>query len=415
MTFADVATRLAGGAERVVPEDGLEEKLALGRPLRVKLGIDPTRPDLHIGFAVPLRKLRQFQDAGHVAVLIIGDFTARVGDPSGRSEIRPSLAVDEIEANARTYLEQAGKVIDTGSAEIRRNSEWLEGLGMEDILRLTASTTVAHMLERDDFRERYQSGKPISVVEFVYPLLQAQDSVATGADVELGGTDQTFNLLMGRELQRDRGQDPQVVMTLPLLEGIDGVRKMSKSYDNYIGLTDPPEEMFGRVMRIPDSLIVKYFRLATELPPEVVDEIESGLADGILHPGEQKRRLAREIVDTYHGRGAGREAEAGFDRVFKEHELPDEVDARPVSADVFGTGGLYVPALLVELGLVSSRSEGRRAIEQGSVRRDNQRVSDQELPIGPEELEGTVWSVGRRRHARVAGRAEAGSNAGSGG
>jgi len=412
---ADVASRLAHGAERVVPEEGLEEKLALGRSLRVKLGIDPTRPDLHLGHAVPLRKLRQFQDAGHVAVLIIGDFTARVGDPSNRSEARPFLSEEEIEENARTYLDQAGSVVDVETAEIRRNSEWLAGLGMEDVLRLTASTTVARMLERDDFHERYRANKPISVVEFLYPLLQAQDSVAIEADVELGGTDQTFNLLMGRELQRGRGQSPQLVMTMPLLEGTDGVRKMSKSYDNYVGLTDAPEEKFGRLMSVPDGLIVKYLRLCTELGPDVVEGIEGGLADGSLHPGEQKRRMAREVIDLYHGLGAGAEAEAAFDRVFRQRQLPEEIESRTVSAEVFGEGGLYVPALLEQLGLVSSRSDGRRAVEQGSVRRDNDRVEGQELGVAADELVGSVWSVGKRRHARVGGIAEATSNAGSSG
>lgn len=402
-------TRLESGAAEVIPSDGLRARLALDRPLRVKLGIDPSRPDLHLGHAVVLRKLRQFQDLRHTAVLIIGDFTGRVGDPSGMSETRPMLSVDEIEANARTYLEQAGLVLDLDRAEVRHNSEWLASMGMDDVLRLTAATTVARMLEREDFRARYQEGRPISLVEFLYPLLQAMDSVAIEADVELGGTDQTFNLLVGRSIQEAYGQDPQVVLTMPLLEGTDGKRKMSKSFDNFVGLTDPPEEMFGRLMRVPDGLIPKYLRLCTDLDPAEVDSIEAGLADGALHAGEQKRRLARAVVDLYHGTGAGPEAERRFDLVHREHEIPDDVPERPVSrAEIFverelGVRELLIGSLLVELGLAGSRSEGRRLVAQGGVRVDGAVVEQDERrwTAPDDELVGTVWQVGRRRFARV--------------
>src|SRR5439155_11617594 len=275
----DPLALLSSGAAEIRPEGGLEEKLATGRTLRVKLGVDPSRPDLTLGHAVVLRKLRQFQDAGHGAVLIVGDFTGRIGDPSGGSESRPMLTAADIEANAATYLEQAGTVIDIAKTEIRRNSEWLAAMDMEALIRLAASSTVAQILEREDFRARYQGGRPIGVVEILYPLFQGYDSVAVEADVELGGTDQTFNLLMGREVQRAHGMAPQVVLTVPLLEGTDGVRKMSKSFDNYVGITEPAGEQFGKLMSVPDGLIVKYLRLCTPLDPAEVDAIEAGLAD----------------------------------------------------------------------------------------------------------------------------------------
>ena len=407
---ADALSTLESGAVDLIPREGLEEKLSEGRPLRIKLGIDPSRPDLTLGHAVVLRTMRRFQDAGHVAVLIVGDFTARIGDPSGRSETRPMLSEEEIEHNARTYLDQAGKVIDVGAAELRRNSEWLEGLDMAEVIRLTSTATVAQMLERDDFRDRYRDGRPISVVELLYPLLQGYDSVAVRADVELGGTDQTFNLLMGREVQDAYGQPRQVVFTLPLLEGTDGVRKMSKSLDNYVGLTEPPDDMFGKLMRIPDHLIPKFLRLATEVDPGEIDGVERGLEEGSVRAVDAKRRLARTVVDLYHGPGAGEEAEARFDQVHKERRLPDEVPDVVVPTAVFGpedgAWSVSVPALLEALGLASSRSEARRLLAQGGVRRDGEPVGEETIRVErtpPGELGGTVWQVGRRRFARVAG------------
>ena len=404
---ADALTKLASGSVDLIPEGELERKLAEGRPLRVKLGVDPSRPDLTLGHAVVLRKLRTFQDAGHVAVLIVGDFTARIGDPSGRSETRPMLGEEEIRANAETYLAQAGKVIDVGAAELHGNAEWLAGIDMAELLRLTASATVAQMLERDDFRDRYESGRPISVVELLYPLLQGYDSVAVRADVELGGTDQKFNLLMGREVQRAYGQEPQVVLTMPLLEGTDGVRKMSKSLDNYIGLTEPPDDMFGKLMRIPDGSIAKYVRLAGPVEGEDPEEVERGLAAGSLHPNDAKRRLAREIVDLYHGAGEGQAAEERFNLVFRERALPQDVQEVSVPADLVkggsGAAVVYVPALLKALGLVTSTSEARRLQAQGGVRKDGEPIAEEELRIDGDgsELVGTVWQVGRRRFARV--------------
>jgi tyrosyl-tRNA synthetase len=395
--------RLLAGAADVIPRDGLQEKLSLDRPLRVKLGIDPSRPDLHLGHAVVLRKLRHFQDAGHVAVLIVGDFTGRVGDPSGQSETRSFLTEEEIEAYATTYLEQAGTVLDMSSAEVRRNSEWLAGMGMADVLQLTSAYTVARMLERDDFRKRYEEGKPISVVEFLYPLMQAMDSVAVRADVELGGTDQTFNLLVGRDIQRAYGQDPQVVLTMPLLEGIDGERKMSKSFDNWVALTDPPEEMFGKLMRIPDHLITKYLLLAADLDPSEVARIEAGMVDGSLKPLDEKRRLARAVVDLYHGPGAGAEAEKRFDRVHRERQAPERIEEAeiPVGADKGKDGLIWLPQLMATLGLAASNSAARRLIEQGGVRLDGEPVTDPkaEYPLG--ELKGKVLQVSRRRFLRL--------------
>ena len=408
---ADVLTTLASGSVDLVPRGGLEERLALGRPLRVKLGVDPSRPDLTLGHAVVLRKLRQFQDAGHVAVLIIGDFTARIGDPSGQSETRQMLTEDEIRANAETYLAQAGKVVDVDAAEIHGNAEWLSAMDMGELIKLASTATVAQMLEREDFRDRHQHERPISVVEFLYPLLQGYDSVAVRADVEIGGTDQKFNLLMGREVQRANQQEPQVVLTVPLLEGTDGVRKMSKSLDNFIGLTEPPEEMFGKLMRIPDQLIAKYLRLSTHVEPDEVDAIERGMSDGTVHPNEAKRRLAREVVDLYHGAGAGTAAEDRFNVVHREHEIPDEIADVRVPASVFGEKEdgiwvVYVPALLEAMGLVRSRSEARRLQTQGGVRVNGEQETHEDVRVmgePPGQLMGSVWQVGRRKFARLAG------------
>jgi tyrosyl-tRNA synthetase len=408
---ADVPTTLASGSVDLVPTGGLTQRLEQGRPLRVKLGVDPSRPDLTLGHAVVLRKLRQFQDAGHVAVLIIGDFTARIGDPSGQSETRPMLTEQEIRANADTYLAQAAKVVDVEAAEIHGNAEWTAGMDMAELIRLASSATIAQMLEREDFRDRYRRERPISVVEFLYPLFQGYDSVAVRADVELGGTDQTFNLLMGREVQRAYGQEPQVVLTLPLLEGTDGVRKMSKSLDNYIGLTEPPDDMFGKLMRIPDDLITKYLRLATPVEGWEVDGIERGLREGTVHPNEAKRRLAREVVDLYHGPEAGSAAEERFNAVHREREMPEEVPEVRVPVSVFGEEKdgvrvVYVPALLEAMGLVTSRSEARRLQAQGGVRRDGAPVPDEDIAIEgdpPGQLAGSVWQVGRRKFARLAG------------
>jgi tyrosyl-tRNA synthetase len=400
--MADPLAILTSDTAEVVPRDGLEAKLALGRPLRVKLGIDPNRPDLHLGHTVVLRKLRQFQDLGHTAVLIIGDFTGRVGDPSGRSDTRTLLSAEEMEHNARSYFEQAGHVVDLPTAEVRHNSEWLGSMDMDELIRLTSSATVAQMLDRDDFRARYRGGQPISIVEFLYPLFQAMDSVQVRADVELGGTDQTFNLLMGREIQRAYGQEPQVVLTTPLLEGTDGVRKMSKSFDNYVGLTEPADEMFGKLMRVPDELIGRYLRLTSDLLAAEVDGVEAGLADGSVVAVEAKRRLASEIVDLYHGAGEGEAAQERFDRVHRDRELPRDVPEAAIPPEALEGGTVWLPRLLVALGRAASNGEARRLVEQGGVRLDGEVVDDASRELAPEELRGRVLQVGRRWFARLA-------------
>jgi tyrosyl-tRNA synthetase len=400
---ADALTLLKSGTAEIHPQDGLEHKLALGRPLRVKLGIDPSRPDLTLGHTVVFRKLRQFQDAGHVAVLIIGDFTARIGDPSGQSETRPMLTEEEVVANARTYLEQAAAVIDVGRAEVHGNAEWGAAMDMTQLLRLASTATVAQMLEREDFKARYQDGKPISVVEFLYPLFQGYDSVAVRSDIELGGTDQTFNLLMAREVQRAYGLDPQVVVTTPLIEGLDGVRKMSKSFGNYVALTDPPEEMFGKLMSLPDTLIAKYELLCSDLGPEENERVVRGLADGSVHPNQEKRRMARAIVDLYHGAGAGAAAETRFDQVHRAHELPDDVAEVALPADVLHDGKAWLPRVLVAAGLAASNGEARRKVTEGGVRLDGEPLADPDAEFDPRDLAGRVLQVGRRKFIRIAG------------
>jgi tyrosyl-tRNA synthetase len=397
---------LAANAADVIPREELLVKLerseSSGTPLRVKLGIDPSRPDLTLGHTVVLRKLRQFQDFGHTAVLIVGDFTGLVGDPSGQSETRPMLTPEQMADNARTYFEQAGMVIDMAKAEVHGNSEWLGKLSMLEVLRLSSTTTVAQMLERDDFQIRYREGKPISIVEFLYPLMQAMDSVKIEADVELGGTDQTFNLLMGREIQRAYGQEPQVVLTTPLLIGTDGDRKMSKSLDNYVALTESPDEMFGKVMSIPDSLVVSYFELLTDHAGEQLDGIRKRVEAGGSAAAEAKRRLGRELVTMYHGAGAGQSAEQRFDAVFKKHELPDEVPEVGLPPSVRNSRTVWLPRLMVELGLAASNGEAVRLIRQGGVRLDGNQVGDADIEVEVADLAGTVLQVGRRRFLRIA-------------
>lgn len=410
---------IGSGIAALVPEEDLLSKLRTGRPLRAKLGVDPTAPDLHLGHAVPLRKLRQFQDLGHTVVLIIGDFTALIGDPSGRNATRPALTAEEIDANARTYVEQAFRILDEGRTELRHNSEWLAPLGFAELLRLTSQFTVARILERDDFQQRYRKQQAISLHEFLYPVAQAYDSVAISADVELGGTDQLFNLLAGRELMEKCGMEAQVCLTLPLLEGTDGVQKMSKSYGNYVGLTDAPADMFGKVMSVPDALMVKYYRLATPLPVAEVDDLEAGLADGALDLAVTKRRLAREIVALYHTTAAAEDAEAAFDRVFKRHEAPDDIprrDRMQVHAEYLAEDGrtaeaiawdpkapCYLPRLLKVLGLVASASEGRRKIDEGGVRLDGVQLEKGAYELTWAEVVGRTWQVGRLKWVAIAG------------
>ncbi len=377
------AARLGANAVDVLPQGGLAKQLQSGRPLRVKLGIDPTTPDIHLGHTVVLSKLREFQDAGHVVVLIVGDFTARVGDPSGRSSERPVLSEEQIAANAETYQEQAFKVLDPERTEVRHNSEWLQ-MEAGELLGLLSRSTVARLLERDIFQRRIKADEPISTLELIYPLLQGYDSVAVDADVELGGTDQKFNLLYGRDIQAAYGKQPQSILTMPLLIGTDGTQKMSKSLGNYVGVTDPPQEMFGRLMSIPDELMPDYFRLllASESPS--------------LPPNEAKRELARRIVERYHDPAAAQSAEQHFDRLHVHHEPPEQIEEATVAAN----GPLHLPALLAqEFGL--SRSEARRLIEQGGVRIGGEVVGADQLDLPPDDLDGAVVQVGKRRYKRL--------------
>jgi tyrosyl-tRNA synthetase len=383
------AERLAARAVDVVPPGGLEEKLRLDRPLRVKLGVDPTSPDIHLGHSVVLGKLREFQDAGHLAVLVIGDWTARVGDPSGRTSTRPMLGAEEIERNAATYRDQAFRILDPERTEIRANGEWFSGLGLEQVFRLAGSATVNQLLRRNDFAERMADDRPVSVLELLYPLMQAYDSVELRADVELGGTDQLFNLMLAREIQAAYGQPPQVAMTMPLLAGVDGERKMSKSLANHVGVADAPEEQFGRTMRIPDAALAEWYRLLAPGEPQPTGP-----------PADDKRRLARLIADRFHGPGAGERAEEHFNRVVRDRRAPDEMPTVAIPPGV-----VHLPALLADRLGVASRSEARRLISGGAVSLDGEPVSALDLPA--EALNGSVIRVGKRRFARLRAEGEA--------
>ena len=391
--------------DKLVSEAELERKLSSGRPLRVKLGIDPTASDIHLGFAVVLRKLRQFQEHGHIAVLILGDYTAQIGDPSGRSVTRPRLSKEQVDSYAATYVEQLHQILLSEPLEIRRNSEWLAELNIEDVLKLTARTTVARMLERDDFAKRYSGGAPISVTEFLYPLLQGWDSVQVRADVELGGSDQIWNFLLARQLQEQEGQDPQVVLTMPLLVGLDGKQKMSKSLGNYVGIAEPPTEQFGKLMSLPDALMPQYFELATAWDLARADEVQGSLERGELAPVDAKRLLARTVVDLYHGEGAGDAAQAEFDWVFRAHEVPVEMQEvfLPVDAAELRDGQIRLSALLALAfpGAIPSNKEGRRKIEQRAVRLDGEVVTDPDLHVTPTEVDGVILQMGKRNWARL--------------
>ena len=386
-------------AEHVVRIEELEERLGLGRPLRVKLGVDPTTRDVTLGWAVPLRKLREFQEAGHTAVLILGDFTARIGDPSGKSQTRPQLSVEAVKEHARACLDSLKTILSEDNLEVRYNSEWLEPLDFGDILRLTSHLTVAQMLERDDFSKRYKANRPISLVEFMYPVMQGYDSVAVRADVELGGTDQLFNLLVGRDLQRAFDQPAQICLTLPLLEGLDGVQKMSQSLDNYISVSEKPDVMFGQLMSIPDSLITRYGLLAADFDDATLGELGAAAAEGGPAAGAAKRRMAHRVVEMYHGTEAAETAERAFDRQFKQHEPPEDVPEMSLPPDAVKDGVVNLPRLLADSGLASSRGEARRLIAQGGVRIAGERVVAED--VATETLVGAVLQVGKRRFARI--------------
>ena len=392
---------IKSGAAGIVPEDGLRKKLERGVPLNIKLGVDPTSPDLHLGHAVPLRKMRQFQDLGHKVTLIIGNGTALIGDPSGKNATRPQLTQEQVEANAQTYVSQAMKILDPEKTTIVHNGDWILSLDLKGLLELCSKFTVARILERDDFTKRYQSQTPIALHEFLYPVMQAFDSVQIKADVEMGGTDQLFNLLAGRELMEKMGMEPQVALTMPLLEGTDGVRKMSKSYGNYVGLTDEPADAFGKVMSIPDEMIAKYYRLASTLTVDEVDAIEASLADGTADPYKLKRELAVNIVDAYHGEGAGVEAMAAFDRVFKEDKLPDDIEEKHVDLTPNEEGLVYLAGVLKEAGLAPSTGEARRLIDGGGVKVNGEAIAPKAYNVDPAKLAGAVIQVGKRRFAKL--------------
>lgn len=383
---------LRRGCVEIMDEAELRERLRAGKPLRVKAGFDPTAADLHLGHTVLLQKLRQFQQLGHHVIFLIGDFTARIGDPTGRSETRPVLSREAIDANAQTYVQQVAKILDMSNVEVRRNSEWLDALGSDGMIRLAAQYTVARMLERDDFEKRYRDHKPIGVHEFLYPLIQGHDSVALDADVEIGGTDQKFNLLVGRDLQRANGRVPQIVMTLPLLEGRDGQQKMSKSLGNAIGVNDDPQEMFGALMSISDELMHRYYELLSDRSLSEVTDIR----EGRVHPMEAKKQLAAEMVARFHGEAPALAAREAFELRFQKRELPKDVPTLDLPV---GSGITAVSRLLHESGLASSKGEARRLMEQGAVRIDGQKVVDpaSEIP----ETGSLLVEVGKRRIMRI--------------
>jgi tyrosyl-tRNA synthetase len=400
MTFLSVDKQMElirRGVVEIIPEDTLIKKLENSKkhntPLIIKLGCDPSRPDLHIGHGVVLRKLRHFQDLGHQVVLLIGDFTAMIGDPSGQNKTRPSLSLEEAKANAESYVNQSKVILDIDSLKILYNYEWLNKMNFSDVIKLASKYTVARMLERDDFTKRYQSKTPISLHEFLYPLAQGMDSVELKADVELGGTDQKFNLLVGRDLQREYGQEPQCIITLPLLEGTDGVEKMSKTYKNEIGLLDSPEDKYGKIMSISDDMIVKYFRLAADADDQKVEAIKSLLSDSKTNPRDVKRELGRAIVKLYHGADEAQAAEQHFDKVIVQKGIPDEIDEVELKSDQL------LVDIITNAGLTKSKGEARRLIKQNAVKLDSAvcKDIDQKLHAGKE----SVIKVGKRRFLKV--------------
>ena len=390
---------LRRGTVEIISEEDLLGKLRRDRPLRVKLGVDPSAPDIHLGIAIVLRKLRQFQDLGHQAILVVGDFTGMIGDPSEKKKTRPMLTREEIQRNIATYRDQYSKILDPQKTQVVSNSEWLGRMMFEDVIRLGAKTTVARVLERDDFANRLRAGIPVFMHELLYPLCQAMDSVQLRADVELGGTDQKFNNLMGRDLQREFGQEPQVVLLTPLLVGLDGVEKMSKSLGNAIGITDPPEEMYGKVMSLPDGLIAHYFEFCTDAPMDEVQTIAAGLADGSLHPREAKATLATAIVTLWHGKARATEARRAFERLFVDKDLPAEIPEAAVSRDELKQGRIRLVKLLVLTGLAESNSEAKRLISQGGVTVDGERVHKVDADVALKN--GAVLRVGKRHFVRV--------------
>jgi len=402
MVKKEMKTLLRGTAEIIAQKD-LEEKLVkskkTGNPLKIKLGIDPTAPHVHLGFAVVLRKMRQFQEMGHRIQLIIGDFTARVGDPTGKSETRKVLTPEEISENARTYKEQLSLILDPQKTDVYFNSQWLGPLDFADIISLTSKYTVARILERDDFSNRLKEGRPLGMHEILYPLMQGYDSVALESDVEMGGTDQKFNILVGRSLQKEYGQEPQVVFLMPILEGLDGVLKMSKSYNNYVGITEHPNEMFGKLMSIPDELISRYFELCTDVPMYEVKRMESDCDSGKMNPRDAKMRLAREIITIYHDSNKAKEAQDEFLKVFSRHELPSDIPEYKVPENEKKDGKVWIVKLLELVGFAKSKREARRLVQRGSVKMNGEKVESPNTDI---EIKGEmILQVGSRKFVEI--------------
>lgn len=388
------------GAVDLVSEDELREKLKKShsekRPLRVKLGLDPTAPDLHLGHTVVLQKLKQFQDLGHTAIFLIGDFTGMIGDPTGRIETRPAMSKEELLENAETYKKQVFKILDPEKTEIRYNSEWFEAMNAADMIRLCAQYTMARMMEREDFRNRYQNNLPISIHEFLYPLVQGYDSVALVADVELGGHDQIFNLLVGRDIQRVYGQESQVVVTVPLLEGTDGVNKMSKTYGNYVGIDEPPDVIFGKLMSISDELMLKYYELLSDISIDELNRLKEGIKNGTIHPRDAKVKFAEEIITRFHSAEAAKRAHENFERMFRDKEVPDDIEVIKLKK---ADAERWLPKFLNNLGMVSSTSEGKRMIQQGGVYVNGLKIVDEEISFeGASEL---IIRVGKRRYKKI--------------
>ncbi|MDU4758950.1 MAG: tyrosine--tRNA ligase [Veillonella sp.] len=398
ITAQEQVRQITHGVSGIINEEDLVKKIERSikenKPLIVKLGLDPTAPDIHLGHTVPLRKLRLFQEFGHQVVIVIGGFTARIGDPTGKSVTRPPLTKEEVLKNAETYKTQIFKVLDPEKTIVRDNSEWLESMNFADVLRLASSYTVARMMERDDFDKRYNEGRPIGVHEFMYPLMQGQDSVALHADVEFGGTDQTFNLLMGRHLQELAGQEPQVVITMPLLEGLDGVQKMSKSLGNYIGIDEAPKDMYGKAMSIPDELMMRYFMLVTDMSIEDQDDMEERLENGTLHPRDAKMQLAKTIVRLYHGEQAAQEAEDEFKRVFQQHALPTDIPEYAIDKP---SEAIFVPQFCTDAGLTASNGEARRSIKAGAFKVNGEKYGEENLVLE----DGMIVQVGKRKFVKI--------------
>lgn len=391
---------IRSGAVEVLPEDELvrkiENSIKMKQPLKIKLGCDPSKPDLHIGHAVVLHKMRQFQDMGHRAILIVGDFTAMIGDPSGKSKTRPQLTLEETRINGQSYLEQANMILREDLLEVRYNSEWLGKMNFNEVIVLASKYTVAQLLERDDFEKRYKGGIPISVHELLYPLAQAMDSAEIESDVELGGTDQKFNLIVGREIQKSYGKEPQCLVTMPILEGTDGVEKMSKSLDNYIALTDAPTDMFGKAMSIPDNLIARYYQYGAFAPADEAARMEKGIKDGSVHPREAKAKVAEAIVARYHSDEAGRNAREEFDRVFKNKQLPDDIPSVEIEAD---GGKMLILDILAETKLAPSKKEAGRLVQQGAVSIDGEKADDRMMEV--DLSEERLFKVGKRKFMNI--------------